>query len=148
MIVVILRVSKGPSRALRRIEGSGVILEAGVGVLAGTVEWCTDGATQLYRTGEARERSQRGVFDVAVRCRDNDMEVISIATLVRCGTASDRGAPEDAFDVNRGRWVVAASAWVHRWVPFVKDVECVTAKDVVAELLTLNGVVGLQVVAG
>ena len=124
-----------------------MVLEAGVCVLPGAVEGCTDGATQLDRAREARLRWRRSIFDVAVGRGDDDMEVVPVAALVGCGIAGNGGAPEDAFDVGGGRWVVAAVTWVDRGITLIEEAEGVAVEDAVTDFLALDGVVGVQVVA-
>ena len=72
------------------------------------------------------------------------MEVVAVLAVIDSGFGGNAGAPKRAFDVSEAGGVGAGGAWVDGRVTLEVDVESRAEVDGVAELLALDGVVGLE----
>ena len=72
------------------------------------------------------------------------MEIVAILAVIDSGFLGNTGAPECALDVREAGGVGAGGAWVDSRVTFEVDVEGCAEVDGVAELLALDGIVGLE----
>lgn len=72
------------------------------------------------------------------------MEVVAVLAVIDSGFLGNTGAPECAFDVGEAGGVGAGGTWVDGRVTLKIDVEGRAEINGVAELLALDGIVGLE----
>ena len=144
MAAVVGSVGRAGSSALAGVVETGEILDAHVGVLAGSVQGSVDCAAKASWTVVAIARCWRVVLGVAVGASDHNVEVIAVLAVIDSGFLGDSGAPERALDVGKAGRIGAGGAGVDGRVTLEVDVEGSAEINRVAELLALDGIVGLE----
>jgi hypothetical protein len=112
---------------------------AGAWVVVGT-------AAALLRVGPSiRSRWGGGVgLGETIRASNDDLEVITVSTVVVGRGGINTGTPECALVVGDGSWVSAVVRWVKSWVTLNVDVEGSAESGVVTPLRAASGIVGGQ----
>ena len=136
--------SRASSGALAGVVDTGEVLDADVGVFAGSVEGSVDCAAKSSWAVVTVTGRWWVVLGVAVGASDHNVEVVAVLAVIDSGLRGNAGAPECAFDVGEAGGVRASGAWVDGRVTLEVDVEGSAEVDGVAELLALDGIVSLE----
>lgn len=142
--VVVGGVGSTSGGTLASVVDTREVLDAHVGVLALGIERSVGGTTELSGAVEAGLSIGWVVLGVAVRASNDNLELGAPLALVDSSFGGYAGAPESALYVGEACRVLAASSWVDRGVTLEVDVEGCAEVGGIAELLALDGVVGLQ----
>lgn len=132
------------SGALTSIIETREILDAHVGILAGSIERSVDSTAEASWAVVAVTRSWWVVLGVAIGASNDDVKVIAVLPIVDSRLGGNAGAPKGALDVGEAWWVWAVGTRVHCRIALEVDVEGCAEVDSVAELLALDCVIGLK----
>ena len=144
MAVIICGVSCAGSSALASIVNTREIFYPEIGILACSIERSIDGTAELGGTVEARHRIRWVVLGVAIGSGNDDVELVTILTIIDGSFSGNPRAPKGALDVGEGWGVVAACSRVDGGITLEIDIECGAEVSRIAELLAFDSVISLE----